>query len=176
MPYEFEVDKWLLYKCSTRLIGISFGGSFPTPVTITCTDLSTPSFALFLGDVTCTVAELCENWPETLSIICIHLDDKRSGKNWYQLGIKIGIKGKALRKLQNPSEDSPADTVLRKIKTLKSDLLLTDMERDLKKLKIDKGTVEAIAIELHKFQGMKRKVPLINLSFTGDRNVLYKVI
>ena len=65
---------------------------------------------VFLGDA--TVADLCEKCPETLSNICVQLDDKRCVKNWYDLGMKIGIKGKQLLKLQDPSEDSPAEVVL----------------------------------------------------------------
>lgn len=93
-----------------------------------------------------------------MSNICIRLDDKRGFKNWYDLGRMIGIKLKELKKFEDPSEDGPADTVLMKIKTLKSDLLLTDMVHDLQELNIDKGTVEEIAIELGKLPGMKRLV------------------
>lgn len=115
-----------------------------------------------LGDV--TVVVLCERCPETLSNICIQLDDKRFVKNWHDLGLKIGLKGKQLQKLQEPSEDSPADVVLNMIYTLEPDLLLTDMKDELRELNLDAGIHEAIAKALVHFEGKKRKADLISFS------------
>ena len=108
-----------------------------------------------LGDV--TVVFLCEMCPETLSNICIQLDDKRSVNNWHDLGLKIGLKGKQLRKFQEPSEDSPADVVLNMIYTLEPALLLTDMKDELQELNLDAGIHGAIANVLEHFEGKKRK-------------------
>lgn len=109
----------------------------------------------FLGDA--TVADLCENCPETLSKVCIQLDDKSFVTNWHDLSIRIGIKGKELRKLQDPSEDSPAVAVLNTIYTLEPDLLLTDLKNDLRKLNLAAGTAGNIAIALGDFDGNKRE-------------------
>ena len=113
-----------------------------------------------LGDV--TVVFLCEMCPETLSNICIQLDDKRSVTNWHDLGLKIGLKGKQLRKLQEPSEDSPAAVVLNMIYTLEPDLLLTDMKNELRELNLDAGIYGDIDNVLKHFEGKKRKADLIS--------------
>jgi len=116
-----------------------------------------PYFCLvFVGGA--TVADLCENFPETLSNICIQLDNKRFVKNWYDLGMKIGIKGKELRTFEDSTEDSPAEAVLNKIYTLKPDLLLADMTEDLKELNLVTGIDQAIAVVLGNFTGNKRSV------------------
>ena len=91
-----------------------------------------------------------------MSYICIQLDDWRFLTNWYDLGLKIGINGKQLRKLQDPSEYSPAEVVLNTIYTLVPDLLLTDMTDDLKTLKLVAGIEEPIANALGKFKGKKQ--------------------
>ena len=116
----------------------------------------------FLGNA--TVADLCENFPETLSNICIQLDDKRFVKNWEDLGMKIGIKGNELRTFKNSSGDSPAEAVLNTIYTWQPDLLLTDMKEDLKKLNLVPGIDEAIANALQNFKGKKQTVDLISFS------------
>jgi len=115
-----------------------------------------------LGDV--TVVFLCEMCPETLSNICVQLDDKRFVKNWHDLGLKIGLKGKQLRKLQEPSEDSPANVVLNVIYSLEPDLLLADMKNELRELNLDAGIQGAIANVLEHFEGKKRKADLISFS------------
>ena len=108
----------------------------------------------FLGNA--TVADLCEKCPETLSNICIQLDDRRFVQNWYHLGLKIGIDGKQLQKLQDSSENSPAEEVLNTIYTLAPDLLLTDMKDDLKTLNLVAGIEGTIANALGKFEGKKQ--------------------
>ena len=80
-----------------------------------------------LSDET-TVAELCENHPNILSIVCLKLDDKRILGTWQDLGIKLGLKGGTLWKFKNPSSDSPSKTVLRKIESLKPALRITTLE------------------------------------------------
>ena len=116
-----------------------------------------PCFCLvFLGDR--TVADLCEKCPETLSMICLQLDDKRFVKNWHDLGMKIGIKGKQLRNLQDSSEYSPAEVVLNAIYTLEPDLLLTDLKDYLRELNLADGIDVAIANVLEDFKGKKRNL------------------
>lgn len=88
-----------------------------------------------------------------MSNICIKLDDKRHVNNWQVLGIKIGFTGKQLRGFKDPSGYSHAEIVLRKIETLKPNLLLTDMKLALKELKLVPGLSEAIANELKDFEG-----------------------
>ena len=109
------------------------------------------SFHVFVDNA--TVADLCENHLETLRTICIKLEDKHFVNNWQNLGIEIGMKGTQLRKFNNPSEYSPADVVLRKIETLKPDLLLTDMKRGLGGLNLEPGLADAIANVLNDFRG-----------------------
>lgn len=75
--------------------------------------------------------------------------------------MKIGFKGKQLRAFSNPSGYSPADDVLRKIETLKPDLLLTDMTRTLGELNLEPGLPEVIANVLKDFEG--------NLSYLSRR-------
>ena len=52
------------------------------------------------------------------------LDDKRSIKNWSHFGIAIGIKAGTLRRLRDPSGDSPSELVLKMIQTRKPRLPL----------------------------------------------------
>ena len=111
-----------------------------------------------------TVADLCEKCPETLSNICIQLDDKRVVNNWYDLGLKIDINGKQLRALQDSSEYSPAEEVLNTIYTLQPDLLLTNMKEDLKTLNLVAGIEGNIAKALEKFKGMKLNFVLNSFS------------
>ncbi|XP_058947862.2 uncharacterized protein [Pocillopora verrucosa] len=68
--------------------------------------------------------DLCDNHPETLLNICLHLDDNRSVRYWYHLGLKIGISGEILRSFKGPSEFSPSSAILEKIATLKPKLPL----------------------------------------------------
>ena len=85
--------------------------------------------------------------------ICIKLEDKHFVNNWQDLGIEIGVKGTQLRKFNNPSDYSPAEIVLRKIETLKPDLLLTDMKHTLGELKLEPGLADAIANVLKDLKG-----------------------
>ncbi|PFX16435.1 Snake venom metalloprotease inhibitor 02D01 [Stylophora pistillata] len=71
-----------------------------------------------------TVTDLYEKHPETMCSICIKLDNKHSIKNWYHLGIEIGIKAGTLRRLRDPSGDSPSEVVLKMIQTRKPRLPL----------------------------------------------------
>ena len=69
------------------------------------------------------------------------LDDKRSIKHWYDFGIAIGIKAGTLRRLRDPSRDSPSEMVLKIIKTRKP-------RHPLKTLAVDinlPGVTEALA-------------------------------
>ena len=69
------------------------------------------------------------------------LDDKRSIKYWYDFGIAIGIKAGTLRRLRDPSRDSPSEMVLKIIKTRKP-------RHPLKTLAVDinlPGVTEALA-------------------------------
>lgn len=72
--------------------------------------------------------DLCDNHPETLLNICLHLDDTRSVRYWYHLGLKIGISGEILRSFKGPSEFSPSNAILEKIATLKPKLPLTEVQ------------------------------------------------
>ena len=104
-----------------------------------------------------------------MSNICIQLDDKRFVNNWHDLGLKIGINGKQLRKLQDSSEFSPAEDVLNTIYTLEPDLLLTKMKDDLETLNLVAGINSNIANALGKFEGKKQYVVSI-FSVTGDQS------
>ena len=57
------------------------------------------------------VADLYEKHSEPLGRVCMKLDDKRSIKNWYHFGIAISIKAGTLRRLRDPSGDSPSEFV-----------------------------------------------------------------
>jgi len=130
---------------------------------------------VFLGDA--TVVDLCENFPETLSNICIQLDDKRFVKKWDDLGMKIGIKGNELRRFKNSTEDSPSEAVLNTIYTLEPDLLLTDMKEDLKKLNLVPGIDEAVANALRNFKGKKQNVEFnILQSYDQSDTSVYEVL
>lgn len=74
------------------------------------------------------MADLCQNHPDTLSIMCLKLDDKHSLDNWQDLGIKLSITGGTLWKFKDPSGDSPSETILRKIESLKPTLRITTLE------------------------------------------------
>lgn len=78
--------------------------------------------------------DLCDNHPETLLNICLHLDDNRSVRYWYHLGLKIGISGEILRSFKGPSEFSPSNAILEKIATLKPKLPLMDVETVLQEV------------------------------------------
>ena len=52
------------------------------------------------------------------------LDDKRSIKNWSHFGIALGIKSRTLKRLRDPSGDSPSELVLKMIQTRKPRLPL----------------------------------------------------
>ena len=55
------------------------------------------------------VADLYEKHSEPLGRVCMKLDDKRSIKNWYHFGIEIRIEAGTLRRLRDPSRDSPSE-------------------------------------------------------------------
>ena len=74
------------------------------------------------------MANLCQNHPDTLSIVCLKLDDKHSLDNWQDLGIKLGIKGGTLWKFKVPSGDSPSKAVLTQIESTKPALRITTLE------------------------------------------------
>ena len=59
------------------------------------------------------------------------LDDKRSIKHWYDFGIAIGIKAGTLRRLRDPSGDSPSEMVLQMIQTRKPRLPLEKLVADI---------------------------------------------
>ena len=63
------------------------------------------------------VTDLYEKHSEPLGRVCMKLDDKRSIKNWYHFGIEIGIEAGTLRRLRDPSRDSPSEFVLQMIQT-----------------------------------------------------------
>ena len=65
------------------------------------------------------VADLYEKHSEPLGRVCMKLDDKRSIKNWYHFGIAISIKAGTLRRLRDPSGDSPSEFVRQMIQTRK---------------------------------------------------------
>ena len=65
------------------------------------------------------VADLYEKHSEPLGRVCMKLDDKRSIKNWYHFGIEIRIEAGTLRRLRDPSRDSPSEFVLQMIQTRK---------------------------------------------------------
>ena len=69
------------------------------------------------------------------------LDDKRSIKNWYHFGIAIGIKAGTLRRLRDPSRDSPSEMVLKIIKTRKPRHPLKTLAADISL----SGVTEALA-------------------------------
>ena len=60
-----------------------------------------------------------EEHSEPLCSVCMKLDDKRSIKNWYHFGIAISIKAGNLRRLRDPSGDSPSEFVRQMIQTRK---------------------------------------------------------
>ena len=55
------------------------------------------------------VTDLYEKHSEPLGRVCMKLDDKRSIKNWYHFGIEIRIEAGTLRRLRDPSRDSPSE-------------------------------------------------------------------
>ena len=65
------------------------------------------------------VTDLYEKHSELLGRVCMKLDDKRSIKNWYHFGIAISIKAGTLRRLRDPSGDSPSEFVRQMIQTRK---------------------------------------------------------
>ena len=65
------------------------------------------------------VTDLYEKHSEPLGRVCMKLDDKRSIKNWYHFGIAISIKAGTLRRLRDPSGDSPSEFVWQMIQTRK---------------------------------------------------------
>ena len=69
------------------------------------------------------------------------LDDKRSIKNWSHFGIAIGIKAGTLRRLRDPSRDSPSEMVLKIIKTRKPRHPLKTLAADISL----SGVTEALA-------------------------------
>lgn len=75
------------------------------------------------------MADLCENHPDTLSIVCLYLDNERTFGTWQDLGIKLGINGGTLWTFKNPcGADSPSMTLLKKIETLKPGLRISTLE------------------------------------------------
>ena len=69
------------------------------------------------------------------------LDDKRSIRNWYHFGIEIGIEAGTLRRLRDPSRDSPSEMVLKIIKTRKPRHPLKTLAADINL----PGVTEALA-------------------------------
>ena len=109
-----------------------------TVVTEAVASLSCPLFDTKMGNL-CddfhhyfpdddSMNDFCNKHPETLWNICLHLDDNRSVRYWYHLGLKIGISSEILRSFKGPSEFSPSKAILEKIETLNPELSLEDVQ------------------------------------------------
>ena len=107
-----------------------------------------------------TVTDLCESHPETLCSVCVKLDDKRSIKNWRHLGIKIGIKETALRRLREPSGASPSETVLTTIQTLKPRLSLKKLAENINLAGVTKVLAKFSGITLGYSTEMETKLSI----------------
>ena len=115
-----------------------------TVVTEAVASLSCPLFDAKMGNLrndlhnyfpdNHSMNDLSNNHPGTLWNICLRLDDNRSVRYWYHLGLKIGISGEILRSFKGPSEFSPSNAILEKIATLKPKLPLMDMETVLQEV------------------------------------------
>ena len=112
-----------------------------TVVTEAVASLSCPLFDAKMGNLrndlhnyfpdNHSMNDLSNNHPGTLWNICLRLDDNRSVRYWYHLGLKIGISGEILRSFKGPSEPSPSKAILEKIETLNPDLSLEEVQNVL---------------------------------------------
>ena len=88
------------------------------------------------------VTDLYEKHLEPLCSICMKLDDKRSIKNWYHFGIEIRIEAGTLRRLRDPSRDSPSEFVLQMIQTRKPRLPWKKLVADINLRSITKALAD----------------------------------